>query len=56
LTFARSSSGYKPTRARDAHSEHCVVVRAIADQDPDGAERAIRIHLEQSLASVLSLV
>lgn len=55
LTFARSSSGYQPSRARDAHAEHRLIIHAIANRDGEGAEWGMRNHLEQSLSSVLAL-
>lgn len=56
LTLARSRSGYQPERrARRAYQEHVRVLEALADGDPNAAERAMGEHLESSLHSATCL-
>ncbi len=41
----RFISGHKPGRINTTVAEHKRIVRALLDNDPEGAERAMRVHL-----------
>jgi DNA-binding GntR family transcriptional regulator len=56
LQVLRQRSGYSHDRARAAYEEHVAIAKAIADHDPDEAERAIRAHLERSSELALSTI
>lgn len=53
---ARTLSGYQPERARLAHEEHRAIVEAVKAREPELAERCVKIHLKNSLASVCSIL
>jgi DNA-binding GntR family transcriptional regulator len=56
LQVLRQRSGYSPDRARAAYEEHVIIARAIAERDPDKAERAARLHLERSSELALATI
>jgi DNA-binding GntR family transcriptional regulator len=56
LQVLRQRSGYSPDRARAAYGEHVIIARAIAERDPDKAERAARLHLERSSELALATI
>jgi len=47
LKEQRAISVHQPTSPERAYRAHARIYRAVADQDVDGAERAIRKHLEE---------
>jgi DNA-binding GntR family transcriptional regulator len=52
VRLARIKSGRDPERARQALTEHHLIISAIASRDADGAAQAISEHLHNSLVSL----
>jgi len=42
-----------PERRRCYHAEHTAIVDALCDRDPDGAEKAMRVHLQNVADNLL---
>lgn len=49
IRLARALSAYRPDRARDAYTEHCALLDALARRDGAAASEAMHAHLSQSL-------
>jgi DNA-binding GntR family transcriptional regulator len=42
-----------PERRRCYHAEHTAIVEALCDRDPDGAEKTMRVHLQNVADNLL---
>lgn len=56
LKIARVRSGNDPERARAALGEHRIIHEAVVRGDVEGADQAMRTHIEASTAAMIALI